>query len=207
MHALTLVAVTKGFPASDIATLAELGVRDIGESRDQHAKVKVAELAGSPTAGVLRWHFVGRLQTNKARSVSQYADVVHSVDRPEVVAALGAGATHAQRSIDVFVQISLDDDPARGGISAPGMAALADLVAASKRLRLLGVMAVVPMGADPDAAFGELSRLAAELRIAHPEATAISAGMSADLEAAIRHGATHLRLGSALLGRRSPDVG
>lgn len=206
-HDLTLIAVTKGFPASDIATLAELGVHDIGESRDQHAKVKVTQLADSPVADRLRWHFVGRLQTNKARSVARYAQVVHSVDRADLVAALDAGAARAGRLVDVFVQVSLDEDPERGGIPASGLLVLADTVASAERLRLRGVMTVVPMTADPDTAFGDLAARSAEVRAAHPDATAISAGMSADFEAAIRHGATHLRIGSALLGRRSPDVG
>lgn len=206
-HTITLVAVTKGFPASDIASLATLGVTDIGENRDQEARAKVAELAGWPELSPLRWHFVGRLQTNKCRSIARYADVVHSVDRAEVATALAAGAQRAGRQLDVFAQVSLDDDPARGGVVAGELAGLADHIAAQDALRLLGVMAVAPLGADPDAAFERLAGIAARLRADHPDAVAISAGMSADLEAAVRHGATHVRVGSALLGRRAPIFG
>lgn len=206
-HTITLVAVTKGFPASDIASLATLGVTDIGENRDQEARAKVAELAGWPELSPLRWHFVGRLQTNKCRSIARYADVVHSVDRAEVATALAAGAQRAGRQLDVFAQVSLDDDPARGGVVAGELAGLADHIAAQDALRLLGVMAVAPLGADPDAAFERLAGIAARLRADHPDAVAISAGMSADLEAAVRNGATHVRVGSALLGRRTPTFG
>jgi hypothetical protein len=212
-HAITLVAVTKGFPASDVASLATLGVTDIGENRDQEARAKVAELADRPDLSeftaltALRWHFVGRLQTNKCRSIARYADVVHSVDRIEVATALAAGAQRAERHLDVFIQVSLDDDPTRGGVPTAELALLADHVATQDALRLLGLMAVAPLGADPDEAFARLAGIAERLRADHPDATAISAGMSADLESAIRNGATHVRVGSALLGRRTPTFG
>jgi pyridoxal phosphate enzyme (YggS family) len=208
---VTLVAVTKGFPASDVASLATLGVTDFGENRDQEARTKVAELAGPswPVPGLadLTWHFVGRLQTNKCRSIARYASVVHSVDRIEVATALAAGAQRAERHLDVFVQVSLDDDTTRGGVGAGDLAGLADHIATQDALRLLGIMAVAPLGADPDAAFERLAGIAARLRVDHPDATAISAGMSADLESGVRFGATHVRVGSALLGRRTPTFG
>lgn len=214
-HAVTLIAVTKTFPAADVVTLAALGVTEVGESRDQEASAKVAEVAelnrvstDDRPAPALRWHFVGRVQSRKARSVASYADVVHSVDRPDLVNQLAAGVIRAERPrLDVFVQVSLDDDPSRGGVSGDRVVALADEVAASPQLRLRGVMAVAPMEADPEAAFAELAAAAARLRESHPEARAISAGMSADLEAAVAHGSTHVRVGSALLGRRSPAFG
>ena len=195
---LTLVVVTKTYPAADVRLLAELGVRDVGESRDQEASAKVAELAGLD----LSWHFVGRLQSNKATSVVRYADIVHSLDRPSLVGALGAGARAAGREVRCFVQVSLDDDPARGGVPGDGLADLAASVAGEEGLRLLGLMAVAPLDADPDEAFARLAGLAERVQQDHPEATAVSAGMSGDLEAAIRHGATHLRVGSAVLGKR-----
>ena len=208
-HTVTLVAVTKGFPASDVASIATLGVTDVGESRDQEARAKLAELAASgwidPSA--LSWHFVGRLQTNKCRSVARYARVVHSVDRIEIATALAAGAQRAERHVDVFAQVSLDDDPTRGGVPAGELARLADHIASQEALRLLGIMAVAPLGADPDTAFGRLAAIAETLHAEHPEARAISAGMSADLESAVRFGATHVRVGSALLGRRTPTFG
>jgi PLP dependent protein len=199
---ITLIAITKTFPVSDAALLIELGVRDIGENRDQEARVKSAAL---PQA---RWHFVGRLQRNKCRSVAGYASVVHSVDRIELVDALAAGVARAGRDpLAALVQISLDGDPARGGAYGPAVGQVADAIAESSGLWLAGVMAVAPLGTDPDAAFDGLARRSEELRQDHPEANWISAGMSEDLESAIAHGATHLRVGSALLGRREPVLG
>ena len=199
---VVLVAVTKTRPASDVALLAELGVRDVGESKDQEASAKVAELAGGGAA--LRWHFVGRLQRNKARSVASYADVVHSVDRAPLVAALSEGAQRAGREPDVLVQVSLDGDPERAGAPADALAALADAVARAPGLRLAGLMAVPPMDADPEPSFARLAALSESLRAEHPEASWISAGMSADLESAVAAGSTHVRVGTALLGRRPP---
>lgn len=207
-HEITLIAVTKGFPASDVAALAAIGVTDIGENRDQEARRKIAELAAAQwDLPPLVWHFVGRLQTNKCRSVARYADVVHSVDRVEVSTAVAAGAHRAGRDLDVFVQVSLDGDVSRGGVVAENLVELADHVAGQEHLRLRGVMAVAPLGGDPDAAFDRLAGISASLRQRYPQAGAISAGMSADLEAALRHGATHVRVGSALLGRRTPTFG
>jgi pyridoxal phosphate enzyme (YggS family) len=198
---LTLVAVTKTFPVSDARRLVDLGVTELGEARDQEARVKARELPGP------RWHFIGRLQRNKAASVAAYAAVVHTVDRPELVSALARGAERADRELDVLVQVSLDGDPDRGGALPGEVGALADAVAATGRLHVRGVMAIAPLGADPDAAFAELARVADRLRAAYPEATVRSAGMSGDLEAAVRHGATHLRIGTALLGGRPPPRG
>ena len=214
-HSVTLIAITKTFPGADVATLAALGVGDIGESRDQEASAKVAEVAELMRTGAadervapVRWHFVGRLQSRKSRSVASYAHAVHSVDRPELVEQLAVGVARAGRGrLDVFVQVSLDGDPARGGVLPDRVVELADAVAARSELRLRGVMAVAPMAADPRAAFADLAAAAARLRAAHPDADAISAGMSADLEAAVAHGSTHVRVGSALLGRRSQVFG
>ena len=210
VHSVTMVAVTKGFPASDVLDLAALGISDFGESRDQEARAKISELDRAVpvwTPEAARWHFVGKLQTNKCRSIARYSAVVHSVDRAEVVAALEAGAARAEREIDVFAQVSLDGDPARGGVVADSLASLADQIAESPSLRLLGVMAIAPLGVDPDQAFERLAVISAELRERHPGAVSISAGMTADFEAAIRNGATHVRVGTALLGRRSDSFG
>jgi pyridoxal phosphate enzyme (YggS family) len=197
---LTLVVVTKTYPSSDVRLLAGLGVAEVGESRDQEASGKYDECADLG----LRWHFVGRIQSNKARSVARYADVVHSVDRPGLVTALAAGAERAGRDVGCFVQVSLDGDTSRGGVVPDGVGDLAQAVDAAGRLRLLGVMAVAPLGADPDPAFARLARVSALLRERFPAASAVSAGMSSDLEAAIRNGATHLRVGGAVLGERPP---
>jgi len=204
---ITLIAVTKFFPVTDAALLAELGVTDLGESRDQDASVKSAELA-ELTSATVRWHFIGRLQSNKARSVARYADLVHSVDRQSLADALEDGARRAGRpALDVLVQLSLDDEAAaggRGGEAAEELLRLADRVAGSDVLRLAGVMAIAPLHGDPDQAFSRLAEVAQRLRQNHPAAGIVSAGMSDDLEAALRHGATHVRIGTALLGRREP---
>lgn len=195
---VTLVAVTKTWPAADVALLRDLGVRDVGEARDQEAAPKAQRVTG------VRWHLVGRLQRNKARSVATYADVVHAVDRVALVDALSDGARRAGRKLAVFVQVSLDGDPARGGAHPADVPALAAAVAAADGLVLRGVMAVAPRGADPEPAFAHLADVAARLRSDHPDARWVSAGMSGDLEAAVAHGATHVRVGTALLGHRPP---
>lgn len=200
---LTLVVVTKTYPASDVALLTDLGVHDVGENRDQEAAAKVAALAGTPGAGRLTWHFIGQVQTNKARHVARYADLVHSVDRPALVDALAKGARAAGRRVGCLVQVSLDGDPSRGGTPVEDVPALAGAIAGYPDLELRGVMAVAPLGADPLQAFAVLPRLRDRLRSDHPRAEVISAGMSADLEAAVTVGATHLRVGSAVLGSRS----
>ncbi|MFD6716211.1 alanine racemase [Micromonospora sp. TSRI0369] len=204
---VTLVAVTKTYPASDVVALAGLGVTDVGENRDQEAAGKAAAVAESGEAP--RWHFIGQLQRNKARSVVRYADVVQSVDSVRLAAALDAAAGAVRdRPLDVLVQVSIDGDPARGG-ALPGDAdpqrgldPVAAAVAGADALRLAGLMAVAPLGWEPDRAFARLAEVAARLRADHPGATVLSAGMSGDLESAIGHGATHVRVGSALLGMR-----
>ena len=197
---ITLIVVTKTYGESDVRHLNRLGVRDVGENRDQEAAAKAAATVGLD----LRWHFVGQLQSNKAKSVARYASAVHSVDRSSLVAGLGKAAIAAGRTVDAFLQVSLDGDTSRGGAMPEKVLQLGDLVAGRERLRLAGVMAVAPLEADPDQAFAGLRELSHRLRSEHPGATGISAGMSADLEAAIRHGATHLRVGGAVLGTRPP---
>lgn len=196
---VTLVAVAKTFPSADIRHLAGLGVRDVGENRDQEARVKAAELADLD----LVWHYVGRLQRNKCRSVAGYATVVHSVDRPELAAALAAAAHRAGRRLTALVQVSLDGDPRRGGARPADVPRVVDAVTAAG-LVLGGVMAVPPLGADPGPAYARLAEIAAGIRSAHPQARIISAGMSDDLEAAIAEGATLVRVGTALFGPRHP---
>jgi PLP dependent protein len=200
---LTLIAVTKTRPASDVRLLAELGVTDIGENRDAEAAPKAEQCADLD----LTWHFIGQLQTNKCASVVRYASVVHSVDRPRLVHALGAAARRAGRPVEGLIQVSLDGDPDRGGVVADGVPALAELLAAEDGLTLGGVMAVAPLGMEPSAAFARLAGCAAVVRAIRPAATVISAGMSGDLEAAVEAGATHLRIGTALLGDRRARVG
>ena len=197
---VTFVVVTKTYPASDVVLLHELGVRDVGENRDQEAGAKHDACAGLG----LRWHFIGQLQSNKARHVARYADLVHSVDRPSLVGPLGRGARQAGRTLGCLVQVSLDGDPARGGVPVAGLEALADAVAAEPGLELHGLMAVAPLGVDRGVTFDALPRLHEALLTSHPGAGIVSAGMSGDLEVALRHGATHLRVGTAVLGARPP---
>ncbi len=197
---LTLVVVTKTYPASDIEMLHELGVRDIGESREQELVPKHAALAGSISP--LVWHFIGRLQSNKARRVAALSDLVHSVDRAGLLAPLGRGAQQAGRQVGVLLQVSLDGDTRRGGVPIAQLGELAEQTVGTEGLSLRGVMAVAPLGADPREAFAVLPELSAVARRADPAAGLVSAGMSGDLEAAVACGATHLRVGSAILGQR-----
>ena len=199
---LTLIAVTKTKPASDVRLLSELGVADVGENRDAEAAPKAAQCAGLN----LTWHFIGQLQTNKCPSVVRYASVVHSVDRPRLIRALGKAARNAGREIECLVEVSLDGDPARGGAVAADVPALAEALAAEEGLVLGGVMAIAPLSMAPAEAFARLLVSAEAVRTVRPDATAISAGMSGDLEAAVEAGATHLRIGTALLGDRRPRV-
>ncbi|NYT94398.1 YggS family pyridoxal phosphate-dependent enzyme [Salinispora sp. H7-4] len=205
--AVTMIAVTKTYPASDVVALVGLGATEVGENRDQEAAAKAAEVAA---AGVVpRWHFVGQLQRNKAKSVVRYADVVQSVDSVRLARALDrASAAERDRPLEVLLQVSIDGALGRGG-ALPGSADLdaglgpvAEAVAGADGLRLGGLMAVAPLGWEPDRAFARLAEVAAGFRAQHPQAALLSAGMSGDLESAIRHGATHVRVGSALLGMR-----
>jgi pyridoxal phosphate enzyme (YggS family) len=197
---VTLVVITKTYPPSDLALLARLGVRDVGENRDHEAAPKHAACAGLG----MTWHFVGQLQSNKAPSVVGYADLVHSVDRASLVRSLGRAARAAGRSLDCLIQVSLDGDPHRGGAVSTEVPGLADLLAAQDALRVRGLMAVAPLGMAARPAFAALPALRDRLLRDHPDAVLISAGMSADLEDAVTEGATHLRVGSAVLGARRP---
>ena len=198
-----LVVVTKFFPVSDVRLLADLGVTDIGENRHQEAESKAAECSDLD----LTWHFIGGLQSNKAAAVARYADVVESVDRVKLVKRLDDGAHDRSRPVDCLLQVSLDppDAEGRSGADAADLPALASAVQDAGMLRLRGLMAVAPLDADAEQAFARLSEIRREFVAEHPDATWLSAGMSADLEPAVRAGATHVRIGSAVLGSR-PQV-
>jgi PLP dependent protein len=198
--AVELIAVTKTFPASDVALLSQLGLVDFGENKDQEAAPKAAECAA---AGLRpRWHFVGQLQVNKASSVVTYADVVHSVDRIRLAEALGRRAAAAGRSVRCLIQVSLDGAPGRGGADPDEVLGLAAAIAAEPSLVLGGVMAIAPLGGPARPAYARLRKIAESVQSDHPSATAISAGMSDDLGEAIAEGSTHVRIGTALLGGR-----
>ncbi len=203
---VTLIVVTKTYPASDVRILAELGVRHVAENRDQDAAPKAAACSDLP----LTWHFVGQLQTNKVRSVVNYADFVQSVDRSKLVTALSKEAERAGRELGCLLQVALDAGVSgrgeRGGVAPEGVEELAGLVAGAPGLRLAGLMTVAPLTGEyagrEQAAFERLMDLSTDLRRSHPAATMVSAGMSADLEQAVAAGATHVRVGSAVLGVR-----
>ena len=207
---VTLIVVTKTYPASDVRILSELGVRHVAENKDQDAAPKAAECSDLP----LSWHFVGQLQTNKVRSVVGYADVVQSVDRARLVTALSKEAVRAEREVGCLVQVALDAEDSgrgdRGGVGAGGIEELGDLVAGAPGLRLDGLMTVAPLTGEyagrQQAAFERLMDLSTVLRRAHPAANMVSAGMSTDLEQAVAAGATHVRVGTAVLGVR-PRLG
>ncbi|WP_210587389.1 YggS family pyridoxal phosphate-dependent enzyme [Streptomyces sp. GESEQ-35] len=209
---VTLIVVTKTYPASDVRILSELGVRDVAENRDQDAAPKAAECSDLPLA----WHFVGQLQTNKVRSVVGYADLVQSVDRSKLVTALSREAVRAGREVGCLIQVALDAGAGaggrgeRGGVAPGGITELADLVAGSEGLRLDGLMTVAPLTGEYAgrelAAFERMMDLSTDLRRRHPAANMVSAGMSADLEQAVAAGATHVRVGTAVLGVR-PRLG
>ncbi len=191
---ITTIVVTKFQPAALVAELAALGVRDIGENRHQEAQAKAAELA----ALELRWHFIGQLQTKKARQVRAYASAIHSIDRPGLVDALRSD----EASVDCFVQVNLTDDPARGGVAPEGVEALVERVLATPGLRLRGLMAVAPLDEPPRPAFARMRLLSERVQQTAPDATALSMGMSHDFHDAILEGATHLRIGTAITGNR-----
>jgi len=215
---VTLVVVTKFFPASDVRHLLDLGVYDVGESRAQEALGKLEDpllgqlrerrASGVAEGAALTTHFIGQVQTNKAAAVVGWADLVHTVDRPKLVRALARAAESAGNRQSVLVQVSLEPHgesaaPAeRGGVAVGQALELADLVALEPALDLAGVMAVAPRDGDPGQAFARLAEVSRGLRAVHADAVIVSAGMSGDLEAAVRHGATHLRVGSAILGSR-----
>jgi pyridoxal phosphate enzyme (YggS family) len=191
---ITTIAVTKFHPASLIRDLVGLGVHDIGENRHQEARDKAAELSGLG----IRWHFVGQLQSKKARQVREYADVIHSIDRTALVDALAS----EESSIDCFVQVNLTADESRGGATPARLPSLVDDVLAAPGLRLLGLMAVAPLDEEPRRAFAHVRALSERIQRQAPEATALSMGMSQDFRAAILEGATHLRIGTIITGNR-----
>ncbi|MFG2759659.1 YggS family pyridoxal phosphate-dependent enzyme [Streptomyces wuyuanensis] len=207
---VTLIVVTKTYPAGDVRLLHELGVRHVAENKDQEAAPKAAACSDLS----LTWHFVGQLQTNKARSVAGYADIVQSVDRPKLVRALSAAAVNAGRELGCLVQVALDAESGRqgerGGVAPGDVEELAAAVDGAPGLRLDGLMTVAPLAGPyagrQQAAFERLMEFSSRLRADRPAANMVSAGMSADLEQAVAAGATHVRVGTAVLGVR-PRLG
>lgn len=200
---VVLIVVTKTWPSSDVRLLADLGVRDLGENRDQEARRKAASCSDLD----VNWHFVGQLQRNKTPSVAGYANFVHSLDRVLLVSALDAAAAKAERRIKVFAQVSLAAEPEtedvrRGGADVPELLRVCDAARHAEHLDLIGLMAVPPLAEDPVAAYDRLAAIRQRVVQDFPEAACLSAGMSHDLEVAIGAGATHVRVGTAVLGDR-----
>lgn len=204
---ITRIVVTKFHPASLVRELRALGVRDVGENRQQELTAKRAELqdmSGSEPDG-LRWHFIGQAQTNKASAIRRSADAVHSVDRVRLADALHRAA-EGEDVLDVLVQVNLTEDQGRGGVAPAEAERLAEHILELPSLRLRGVMGVAPLDEDPAPAFERLRGIADGIRSVQADATWMSAGMTGDFVAAIAAGATHLRIGSAITGPR-PDRG
>lgn len=195
---LTLIVVTKFHPASLIRDLVSFGVGDIGENRHQEASEKFDELTDIDVT----WHFIGQLQTKKARQVARYADVIHGIDRGGLVDALSS----IDKTVDCFIQVNLTDDPGRGGVQPEELLGLTEHVLQCDTLNLLGVMAVAPLNEPPRPAFARLRDLSEQVKTLAPDATKISAGMTQDFAEAIAEGATHLRIGTAITGNR-PNPG
>jgi PLP dependent protein len=191
---ITTIVVTKFHPAELVRELAELGVTEVGENRQQDAGPKAAALRDLG----LTWHFIGQLQSNKVRAVLEYATVVHSIDRGSLVAAIESTGL----PIEAFIQLNLTDDPGRGGVAPSELEPLAELALSAQNVRLRGVMAVAPLGEDPRAAFERVRAASDRLRLLAPDADSLSMGMSGDFREAILEGATHLRIGTAITGNR-----
>jgi PLP dependent protein len=201
---ITLIAVTKTYPASDVDLLKQLGIENVGENRDQEASSKKSEVKNQ-----FNWHFIGQLQSNKAKSVVNYADLIHSVDRCSLAKEIQKSAQGIDKVQPVLIQVDLDQsgpDPTRGGIWPAQLNELVASINQASHLELKGLMSVAPLGEKPELAFARLNDIRVGFLKENPEAQILSAGMSDDLEAAILHGATHLRIGSALLGER-PKIG
>ncbi|MEZ3160876.1 YggS family pyridoxal phosphate-dependent enzyme [Microbacterium sp. BWT-B31] len=196
---ITRIVVTKFHPVSLVEQLYRLGVRDVGENRQQELSDKASRI--SDLDG-LRWHFLGQAQTNKARAIRAAASVVHSVDRARLADALESAAEPGAGALDVLLQLNLTDDPKRGGVLPADAETLTEHIIGCPTLRLRGVMAVAPLGEEPAAAFARLRKLADRVRAIAPGATWISAGMSGDFAEAVAEGATHLRIGTAITGPR-----
>ena len=189
---ITLIAVTKTFPASDVEILRDLGVTHFGENRDADAAPKADAVAGT-------WHFQGQIQSNKLKSITTWANVIHSLDEIRHFEVIEKSAPHP---LDIFCQVSLDGSEGRGGVSEQKLYELAQAIEKSATHRLLGLMAVAPLGVDPSAAFSKLSAIHKAFMADFPKANKLSAGMSGDYKEAIAHGATHIRIGSSILGSR-----
>ena len=198
-----LLPVTKFHPVTDVEILYELGIREVGENREQEARSKHEVFAQ------MGYHMIGQIQSKKVNSVARWAHAVESVDSVALAEALDRGVGLAiergdrpEAPLGVFVQLSLDGDPDRGGCPEPEIGLLAETVGACAHLRLDGLMCVPPVGADPDASYAAAHAVVMGLEKQMGHELQFSAGMSHDLEFAIAHGATIVRVGTDILGPR-----
>jgi len=198
---IKLIVVTKNHPTQLVFDLLDLGMRDFGENRDQEAGPKAAEVRAA-SAIEHHWHFIGQLQSNKVKSVVTYASSIHSLDRQSLLDALGKATSEREIPLDVFIQLNLTDDPGRGGIQPANLKPFAENVLTHPGLNLVGVMGVAALDNNLERDFGAIRGASETLRTIKAEASLISAGMSEDFETAIAYGATHLRIGSAITGKR-----
>ena len=200
---ITLIVVTKTHPAELVVDLLDLGVRNFGENKDQEASVKAAQVAQLADQYLPIWHFVGQLQTNKVKSVLTYAQVLHSLDRDSLLKELAKQlAKNEEQRLKVFIELNLTNDPNRGGVVPENLVSFADKVLESTQLDLLGVMGVASLDGPAEADFERIALSSEKLQAVSPTARFISAGMSADFEQAIAYGATHIRVGTAITGKR-----
>lgn len=193
---LTLIAVTKTYPASDVQILTDLGVSNFGENRSDEGSEKSQLIAAT-------WHFQGQVQGRKLKDIVSWASYIHSIDSGEHITKLSRICSEKDRKISIFLQFSLDSAPDRGGVRADHLGQLADQVVADPNLHLAGLMCVPPVEYGFDRAFGEIAKVHSAFKIDFPDAAGLSAGMSSDFEVAIAYGATHLRVGSEILGSRA----
>ena len=198
---ITLVVVTKNHPPQLVFDLLELGARDFGENRDQEASPKALEVLGASTEA-MNWHFIGQLQTNKVRSVLEYASTIHSLDRESLLSELQKRTADRTKPLSVFIQVNLTEDQERGGIQVSNLEAFATKVLNSPGLHLAGLMGVGGLDKAPELEFERLAGLSKTLQALSPDAKGLSMGMSSDFEVAIGYGATHLRIGTAITGKR-----
>jgi pyridoxal phosphate enzyme (YggS family) len=198
---VTLVVVSKNHPHQLVLDLLELGARDFGENRDQDASPKAKQIA-LESEQAFNWHFIGQLQTNKVKSVLEYASFLHSLDRSSLLDELIKRTAERATALKVFVQVNMTEDPERGGVNPLDLMAFADRVLSASGLELVGLMGVGGLDVAPELEFERLAQLSGELQQLAPEASMLSMGMSGDFETAIAYGATHLRIGTAITGNR-----
>jgi pyridoxal phosphate enzyme (YggS family) len=196
-----LLAVSKQQPPEAVAAAADAGQREFGENFVREAVAKIEALRGRD----LTWHFIGQLQANKTRDVAERFQWVHTVDRERIATRLDAQRPHYAAPLEVLLQVSLEEEPGKGGVEPASLPKLAEFVAGLPRLRLRGLMCIPPPAtgeAQQRRPFARLRELLEALNARGHRLDTLSMGMSADLEAAVLEGATIVRVGTAVFGPR-----